>query len=122
MRTIAILSTILIAGWLIQEQLLYRSATSDALVGAYRSAALTRCSTVSNRAGSVAASTAWATPRSLKLVIGDPDLDVYLWQVNHAMWAARYKHPHLVIIAGDPKRTLMCQYDIRNDTALVRAF
>ena len=54
------------------------------------------------------------------LAIGQPDLDVRLWQTSNPAWATRFKDPFLVVTSRTGTITTTCSYDIRN--AKVYAF
>lgn len=53
------------------------------------------------------------------LVIGKSGLDVNLWQVDNALWRARYRNPYLLLTAGQYSGTIYCEYDILNAAASV---
>ena len=120
MRTLAIVLGVVIVAVVVQQEVLFRTATTDALIGAYRSTALDQCAYKSDGLRSGNPGTGWATPRSIKLVIGDPGIDVFFWQVNHAMWRRRYQDPHLVILAERSQGVVLCEYDIKNNSAVVK--
>jgi hypothetical protein len=102
-------------GW--QEYLAY-SAKSEIIVAAYRDRAATACDRDSR--GRLASSGAlWDEPRSTKLVIGKPALDVQLWQLNHPSWQARFKNPYLVLSAGDGLGRVFCEFDIVHGTTTI---
>ena len=44
-------------------------------------------------------------------------LDLNVWQVDNALWNARYRNPYLVLTAGPPAGTIYCEYDILNAAA-----
>ncbi|MEL7543361.1 MAG: hypothetical protein AAGJ70_06260 [Pseudomonadota bacterium] len=100
------------------EQMIYRSATYDVIVGTYAQSAIKACAGRSNDP-QVAASL-WSKPSSVKLVIGKRDLDVYFWQVNHLMWRARYKNPYLFITTSNAPNYMLCEYDIMRQSAFVQ--
>ena len=56
---------------------------------------------------------------TIKVVIGRNALDVYPWQVDHAMWNARYRNPYLFLTAGPSTGKVFCEYDIVNAAASV---
>ena len=94
----------------------YRSATNDIIVDTYRAAAIAACARHGMQGPLRVPAAAWSQPASVQLTIGKRDLDVYLWQVNHRLWNARFRHPFLVITADAETAHIYCEYDI------VRAF
>jgi hypothetical protein len=62
---------------------------------------------------------AWANPKAIRLVIGKSSIDVYPWQVDHALWNARYRNPYLLLTASQRTATVSCEYDIVNAAASV---
>jgi len=120
MRVFFLIAGVVLAAFVIQQEILYRTATTEALIGAYRSAALDKCSTRADQLTASNPGIAWATPRSIKLVIGDPDVDVYFWQVSNPLWVARYQDPHLVIVAERAPHIVHCEFDIRANVAVVK--
>ncbi|MGI9406908.1 MAG: hypothetical protein ACR2O4_11115 [Hyphomicrobiaceae bacterium] len=118
MRKLLIAIAVLVAAKLGYEQLIYRSATYEVIVGTYAQAAIKACTKGSkDRQVSEAL---WSKPASVKLVIGKSDLDVYFWQVNHLMWRARYKNPYLFITTRNAPDYLLCEYDILRQSAFVQ--
>ena len=62
---------------------------------------------------------AWAKPQSVKLIIGKQNLDVYVWQVDHTMWSARFRNPYLFLATGDKPAKVYCEFDIVHGAASV---
>ncbi len=56
---------------------------------------------------------------AIQWVIGKSGLDVNLWQVDNALWSARYRNPYLLLTAGQYSGTIYCEYDILNAAASV---
>jgi hypothetical protein len=118
-----VLALALLAGLKLWAQdTVYRSATEEALVAAYRERAAAVCQKeqqqgVRGQAGAASA-TNWGNAAQIKLVIGDNNLSVYVWEVDHALWNARYRNPYLVLSAND-RASLVCTYDIGSGTAHV---
>ena len=52
-------------------------------------------------------------------MIGKSSIDVYPWQVDHALWNARYRNPYLLLTASQRSATVSCEYDIVNAAASV---
>ncbi len=102
------------------QEYLARSATHEIIVAAYRDRAISACQR-DMRSQQLASATAWANPRSVKLVIGKTSLDVYVWQIDHAHWNARFKNPYLFVTAGEGAARVHCEFDIvHGATSVVR--
>jgi hypothetical protein len=95
----------------------YRAATEDAIISAYRDRAIASCQKDS-RGLAPSAATSWTNPADIKLVIGNANVPVYIWELDHELWNARYKNPYLVLSAG-PGARLVCTYDIGSGLAEV---
>lgn len=118
MKAIVFFLVILVGVKLGYQELLYRSATSDIIVTAYRERAVTACQRDA-KAFPIAAGIAWNRSDNARLVIGKSGLDVYFWQVDSALWNARYRNPYL-FLAGDEKGSrIYCEFDIVNGSAAV---
>lgn len=118
-----VLALALLAGLKLWAQdTVYRSATEDALVAAYRDRAVAACQKEPARDGrgsaGVTAAVNWSQAPSIKLVIGDNNLSVYVWEVDHELWNARYRTPYLVLVPSD-RASIVCTYDIGHGTAHV---
>lgn len=100
---------------------IYRSATEDALVHAYRERAIEACQKDRGKSAKVSAAVAmpFANPAAISLVIGKRDVDVAIWDVENALWPVRYKYPLLVLKGGGPGPDLVCEYDMTLGTATV---
>ena len=62
---------------------------------------------------------AWSKADDVRLVIGKGSLDVGLWQLDHALWTARYKNPYLFFTAQVRPLTVYCEFDIVQGVASV---
>lgn len=120
MRFIAV-SLVLLAGAKIwtQEQL-YRSATEEALVHAYRSQAIAFCRAAplpatspgdASRTSRQRLASAFAAPTIARLEIGNRDMSVPIWELDHAAWAMRYTYPYIVLETSSP--AARCSYDVK---------
>lgn len=99
------------------QEYMFRMASNEVIVAAYRDRAVAACQRDA-KGQSLIASSVWTKPKSVKLVIGKGNLDVYLWQVDHALWSARFKNPYLFLSAGD-KPKVFCEFDIVHGAATV---
>jgi hypothetical protein len=125
MRAI-VLALAMLAGLKVWYQdTVYRTAATEALVSAYRTRATEACQKQPQRdelGRSLAAfQVDWRSPTSIEVVIGNKQVDVSLWETDHPLWAARYKHPYLMLASGDRHSRLSCAYDVLAGSAtLVR--
>jgi hypothetical protein len=119
MRAFVILLLLLAAAKLGFQEYLFRTATRDALLEAYRQHAVEACQRDARSQSLGVAPQAWANPRDVQLVIGRHALDVYPWQVDHPNWNARYRNPYLLLMVGPRTGTALCEYDILNAAASV---
>ena len=119
MRMVVIFLALLAAAKLGYQEYLFRSATRDAIIGAYKEHAVQACQKDSKSHSFGLSLQAWANPKSIRVVIGNSLLDVYPWQVDHALWNARYRNPYLFISAGQRSGAAYCEYDIVNAVASV---
>jgi hypothetical protein len=119
MMRLAIAVLLLLAGAKIwtQEQI-YRSATEDALLQAYRATAIASCRAASQPAAARTSATnpkqiaaAFASPSRTHLEIGNRDVSVPIWEVDHAAWAMRYTYPYVILEADNP--AARCSYDVK---------
>ncbi len=85
MRAVVIFLALLAAAKLGYQEYLFRAATRDAIIGAYREHAV-RGLPEGHRQPQLSGSDpqAWANPKTVRLVIGKSSLDVYPWQIDHA--------------------------------------
>jgi hypothetical protein len=119
MRAVVFLLALLVAAKLGYQEYLFRSGTSDAIIGAYREHAVQACQKDTRSAGLGVGPQAWSNPTSIKVMIGKSALDVYPWQTDHALWNARYRHPYLFLTIGKRSSPVYCEYDIVNAAATV---
>lgn len=129
MMRLAVMILALLAGAKIwtQDQI-FRSAAEDALIGAYKAKAIESCrgaelpaaiATQSEEARRKLAD-AFATPAATRLEIGNRDIDVRIWEVDHVAWAMRYKYPYIVLDAAAAGPSVSCSYDIKLGRAVVK--
>jgi len=117
---VAILALLAVTKLYVQDQI-YRSATSDALIAAYRSNAILACQKIRSDQPAGSAQTYWANPSAITVQVGRADLGVNLWQISDPRWDAAYRQPYLVLTSADPRSPLTCTYDINVNTATVAA-
>ena len=119
MRIVVIFLALLASAKLGYQEYLFRTAARDAIVGAYKEHAVQACQKDSKSQSLGVNSQAWANPRSVKLVIGKSSLDVYPWQIDHALWNARFRNPYLFLTARQGPASVRCEYDIVNAAAAI---
>ena len=119
MKTVVFILALLATVKLGHHEYLYRSATQEAIVAAYKERAADACRKDARSAFLGVASQAWNAPTSVQLMIGKSSLDVQFWQVDNKLWNARYRNPLLVLSTGSPRGSVYCEYDIVNAAATV---
>lgn len=106
----------------LKEYLFHTSAT-EVIAAAYRERAAEACRKHPRALDfGLSAGDAFGDDARSSVLIGKPDLDVYLWQIDHPKWDARYRNPYLQLTAQS--RTgggqVVCDYDIVNARAQLR--
>ena len=119
MRAVVFLLALLAAVKIGYQEYLFRTSARDVIVSAYRERAVDACQKDPKSATLGIAAPAWERPASVSLVIGKSNLDVQFWQVDHAMWNARYRNPYLHLASGDRTSGVSCEYDIVHGIASV---
>ncbi len=117
MRALVFVLAVLAIAKVGYHEYMYRAATNEVIVAAYRDRAVNACQKDA-KGQTLVGATAWAKPESLRLVIGKGNLDVYFWQVDHALWNARFRNPYLFLTAGNQTR-VYCEFDIVHGAASV---
>lgn len=102
----------------VQEHL-FRSGTRDVIVSAYRDRAAAACQKDVRSTTSGAGAQVWSRPAEIKLVIGKSDIDVHFWEMDNALWSARYRNPYLFLYASDRPGSIYCEYDVVRGVAAV---
>jgi hypothetical protein len=113
-----VIGLVLLAGLKVWTQdRTYRSVMGDALVEAYRERAIEVCrKTAAKRpagAASAEASGGWDSDSDAHVIIGNPDLEVAIWDTENPLWAQRFRDPHLILTGGRAH----CAYNVRGGTA-----
>lgn len=129
MRLVVVVLAVLAAAKVWSQDQIYRAATEEALVTAYRPKAIEACSALPVPEMAVARSDtarraiaqAWLQPSTTRIVIGNPDVNVRFWQVDHTAWDVRFRHPNLVLDAGEPRPIVRCSYDMTLGRASISA-
>ncbi|MBX9591016.1 MAG: hypothetical protein K2X43_17135 [Hyphomonadaceae bacterium] len=119
MKTVVFILALLAGLKLGHQEYLYRTATRDVIVAAYKDRAAQACQKDGRTAGLGLTPQTWANSSSVTLVIGKSNLDVQFWQVDNQLWNARYRNPFLVLTTGARVGQVYCEYDIVNAAASV---
>ena len=119
MKAVVFILLVLASLKLGHQEYLYRSATREAIVTAYKEQAAEACRRDPRSTLFGLSERAWANPPSVQLVIGKSGLDVQFWQVDNKHWNARYRNPLLVLSTGSRSGEVYCEYDIVNAAATV---
>jgi hypothetical protein len=109
--TLALLATLKI--WV--QDSLYRSATEEALVSAYRTRAADACTRISAAGRASPDGVDWTKEGQPRVTVGNPAIAVHIWQFDHELWNARYRQPYLVLSRSGSSAS--CRYDILADRA-----
>jgi hypothetical protein len=119
MKAVVFILVLLASVKLGHQEYLYRSATREAIVAAYRESAAEACQKDARNIILGVTAQAWINSPSIQLMIGKSGLDVQFWQVDNKLWNARYRNPLLVLSTGSRKGEVYCEYDIVNAAASV---
>jgi hypothetical protein len=119
MKILVIILALLVVAKLGHQEYLFRTSTQDALIGAYKGHATEACQKDPKSSQLGVSAQAWNNPASVKVQIGKSSLSVRLWQVDNALWNARYRNPYLFLTTGQRSAPIHCEYDIVNAAASV---
>jgi hypothetical protein len=116
-----VLGLVLLAGLKVWTQdRTYRTVMSEALIEAYRDRAIEVCRRQSPRRATLVSTAAaagpWGSGSEAQIVIGNPDLEVAIWDTENPLWAQRYRHPHL-LLTGTGEARAHCAYDLSDGVA-----
>lgn len=117
MRTLVIILALLAIGKVATVEWLYRSASDDVIVNAYRPRALEACGRDARRAFGLDVA-AWSLQTPVRLEIGSRGGSIRIWQVEHPGWAQRFRNPYLHLTAGAPGVQVHCTYDVVGGSVL----
>jgi hypothetical protein len=102
---------------------IYRSATEEALIAAYRIRAADACtrSTTATQASpsqeKQEKAVDWSAEAEPHVSVGNPAIPVHVWQLEHEQWNARFRQPYLILEASHTN--LSCAYDLLAGTAAI---
>lgn len=121
MRAVLIVLALLVAAKIWTQDRMYREATGEALLAAYKLHAVSACAarpqTDARGMPIAVGSVDWKSAETAEVLMGNPHLTVPLWQVDHPSWNARYKNPIVRLTVGDRFSRLACDYDVMAGSA-----
>lgn len=114
MRAVAIILALLAGAKVWTHQTIFRQATEEALITAYRERAIEACERSSARAlrGPRQERPTFINPSRVELVIGNSNIAVNIWDVDNALWGMRFKYPYLMVTSAEGTPAGRCQYDV----------
>ena len=120
MKTLIVLLALFAATKVGVKEWLYRSATDDVIVSAYRMRAADACTKteLSRKAG--ASDKSWSDGARAHVSIGNVTEKVYVWQTEHEAWMKRIRNPYLTLVLEKSAGGVRCDYDIVNGLATAR--
>ncbi|MBS0239071.1 MAG: hypothetical protein JSR89_11675 [Proteobacteria bacterium] len=102
----------------------YRTAMGEAVIEAYRERAIEVCrrNAPKRPAGArddatVASTVSWGPASSIEAVIGNPDINVAIWDTQNPLWTQRFRDPHLILTATTGSGSARCAYDVHEGGA-----
>lgn len=118
MRVLVFVLLLLAAAKVGYQQYVVSTAKTEIIVAAYRDKGIGACERAA-KLNLIGPQPAWSKADEVRLVIGKGSLDVGLWQVNDALWTARYKNPYLFFTAQSRPQKVFCEFDIVQGVASV---
>ena len=90
----------------------------EVLIEAYRERAIEVCRKQSAKTPHAAAGTKdlWGSDSEAEVLIGNPGVDVAIWDTQNPRWEERFRHPNL-ILTGAGETPARCAYDLRDGVA-----
>lgn len=110
------------AGKLGYQEYVFRSTAENVVVSTYGHAALKACTRQSKRIRAKVPNAEWQNKARIKLVVGNANLDVSIWQFNHRLWHARFRDPYLRLTTANTVRHATCDYDIKRRVATIARY
>lgn len=118
MRSIVAVLILLVVAKFGAQYYLVASAKDEVIVEAFKARAANACDRAS-KLQRVDAPRVWSSAREVRLVIGKASLPVQLWEVDNALWKARFKHPYLHLTMAGKAHRLVCEFDIVQGAATI---
>lgn len=133
MRIIVLMLFVLAFGKVGTQSYIRQESAKATIIKAYREHALVACKPYLARVNSAGPSgellpdsgrqgtrPILASSVSVDVIIGNPDLDVRLWQTSHSYWSQRYSDPFIIVRSDASPSPAICQYDINRGTVQAR--
>ncbi len=120
MRTLIVLLALFAAAKVGVKEWLYRSATDDVIVSAYRQRAADACTKTEPSKKAGFSDKTWSDRANALLSIGNTAVPVYVWQTDHEAWAKKFRNPYLTLVLEKSAGGVRCDYDIVNGVATAR--
>jgi hypothetical protein len=118
MRLLVLFLALLAGAKVWTQHSLFKSGAEEALIAAYADRARQACQRQPALPGARPSPIPdWARTAEMHLATGLRDVDVRVWQVDHELWASRYRNPILVVTPPGPASEAACEYDILADRA-----
>lgn len=109
-RVLVLVLALLAGAKVFTQERLYRQGAEEALLAAYRDRAIAACQSQEPfRTAATEAAPLWTRPQSVALAIGRRSVDVRIWELDNALWRARFRNPH-VVLTTTPQA--VCEYDV----------
>ncbi|MFM7083741.1 MAG: hypothetical protein ACKOW3_01875 [Hyphomicrobium sp.] len=121
MRALLLILFILAIGkvWLKGE--LYKKATEEAMLSAYRIRAEIGCNdrpqTDPRGIPMTVGKIDWRKASNAEIIIGNHRVNVHIWEIKNPLWKTRYQAPFLKLTLRDQQILLYCYYDIMNSSS-----
>lgn len=101
------------------QDYVYRTSVGGYLVAIEKKRAISACAREAGAEKEVASYISFENSDNITVSIGNPALDVSMWDVNNPAWSARYQRPHIVILARTEPFEISCAYDLVDRTASI---
>jgi len=101
------------------QDYIYRVSVGGYLVAIEKNRAVSACAREAGAEKEVASYITFDQATNVSVSIGNPSLDVPMWDINNPNWSARYQRPHIVIVARTEPFEISCAYDLVDRTASI---
>ncbi len=109
MRLLVIALAVLAGFKVWTQDRIVRTMMGEAIVQAYRARAEQSCQKQAESSGK---RPAIPFSETADIVIGNPHLNVAIWDVESPLWDMRFRHPHIMLTSSRDGR-LSCAYDVK---------
>jgi len=111
MRLLVLFLALLAGAKVWTQHSLFKSGAEEALIAAYGEKARQACQRQQQTGARVARNSDGMRAADMHMETGRRDVDVGIWQVDHELWATRYRNPILILPSPLGDQTA-CAYDI----------